>query len=365
MDYEFRYTYSEIGMRDAMAQHCYRVLNPNTLQFNERPVIIGISGDGAINNKDGNGIAKIIQYHLDLMFKNKDGKNPLDYVDIMGIKYARKSKYDFCGYITKSFADKLTDAMIKLLTDENGQRLPLDQAQRNFSRITFFTYCQGNLSLNDIIDLLNEKLLNLNYSEAEVIAINNASMEVSFEAPNPVDNKIPNVRILSLNDSAVSSDLQYLVSNDEKFKNLNGIALHQDQPGYLYGRPRTGATAPSIQVISSKLLNAFKGFHLIYDDHNLSCVSFNQDWELKPCEINGKTIVSPNAKCVAESIALALCAGVQHSLDNLTAPTYQPNIHWDNLPAEIQYNIDSYNPKKLAFPLPKLTGLKKGNTIEK
>lgn len=365
MDYDFRYTYSEIGMRDLAAQHHYRVLNPNTLQFSNRPIIIGLSGNGATDNRDANGIAKIIQTHLDLMFKTEDGKKPLDYVDIMGIKYARKIKHDYCGYLTKSFADQLTDAMVRLLTDENGKRLSLDQAQRNFSRITFFTYCQGNLSLNDIIDLLNEKLLKLDYTEAEVIAINNASMEVSFEAPNNADNKIPNVRILSLNDPAVSSDLEYLVCTDEKFKNLNGIALHQDRPGYLYGRPRSGATAPSIQVISSKILNAYKGFHIIYDDHNLNCVSFNKNWELKPCKINGKDLVSPNAKCVAESIALALCAGVQHSLDNLTAQTYQPNRHWHQLPAELQYNIDSYDQKKLAFPLPTFTGLKKENTLEK
>lgn len=365
MDYEFRYTYTEIGLRDSTAQHHYRVLNPDNLQFGNRPIIIGISGNGATKNEDANGFTKIIQTYLDLMFKTKDGKNALDYVDIMGIKYASRSKQGGNGYVTKNFANQLTDAMIKLLTDQNGKLLSLDQACQNFSRLTFFTYCQGNFSLNDIIDLLNEKLLDLGYTTDEITAINNASMEVSFAALNPVDNKIPSVRILSINDPVVFSDLDYLVATDPKIKNLNGIALHQDQPGYLYGKPRAGATAPSIQIISSNLLNAYSGFHVVYNDHNINCLSFNQDWKLKPCEIHGKNLVSLNAQCAAELMALSLCAAVQHSLDNLTAPSYQPNRHWHQLPAELQYNIDSYAPVKLAFPTANFTGLKQQNSIEK
>ena len=54
-----------------------------------------------------------------------------------------------------------------------------------------------------------------------------------------------------------------------------------------------------------------------------------------------------NAQCAAESIALATCFGVKHSLNNLHAEVYQPQP-WHELIDDLQYNIDSYAPKKLS-----------------
>ncbi len=347
MDHEFSYCYTELIKRDRKAERHYYTRLPEQIDFNNnKAIIISISGNGATNLKSANGFAKIVQTNLDLMFKNKDGKDALDFVDIFSVKYATRTKNYGTGYITTDFANKLTDTLVKFLTDKNGKPLPLDQAQRNFSRITFFTYCQGNFSLNDIIDMLNEKLVELGYTNEEVIAINNASMEISFAAPNSAENKIPSVRILSANDPVVGEDINYLLEHDEKLKNLDGIALHQDQPGHLYGKERFGATAPCLQVISNNFLNALHGFHLVYTDHNIKCVSFNKKWELNPCIIDHENLVSPNAKCAAESIALATCFAVQHSFNNMCAETYQSQ-DWNQLIDDLQFNIDSYKPKKL------------------
>ena len=348
MDYEFSYAHTEMVVRDRAAERHYRTVDLKKLVINpDRATVIGLSGNGTTNLKDANGFAKIIQTNLDLMFKTKDGHDALDYVDIFSVKYATRTKNYGSGYMTKEFADQLTDAIIKILTDSNGRPLPIQQAQQNFARITFFTYCQGNLCLNDIFDLLDEKLIELGYTNEETIAINNASMEVAFAGPNPVENRIPSVRVLSLNDPVVNSDLDYLKAHDPTIQNLNGVALHHDQPGSLYGKQRDDATAPCIQVISSNLIDWEHGFHLIYNDHNIKCVSFNKNWEVNPCEINHQTFVPKNAKCAAESIAMATCFGVAHSLNNLHAQTYQPQP-WHELMEDLQYNIDSYTPKKLS-----------------
>lgn len=363
LDYENRFAHTEMIIRDLNADSHYRTINPQKLEF-RRGTIICLSGNGTTDIKAANGFAKIAQTNLDLMFKTKDGKNALDYVDILSVKYATRTKAYGNGYMTKDFTNHLTDAMIKLLTDKNGHRLPLNQAKQNFSRITFFTYCHGNFCLNDIIDLLNEKLIDLGYTNEEVIAINNASMEVAFAGPNPAENRIPSVRILSLNDPAVSSDLQFIENNDPKIKNLKGMTIHTDGAGYLYGKSRDDATAPSIQVISSNLIDLEHGFHLTYNDHNIKCVSFNKNWELNPCEINHHSYAaSNNAKCAAESIALATCFGVTHSLNNLHAEVYQPQP-WHELIDDLQYNIDSYLPKKLNKLNPSFTKQKQITTQE-
>ena len=347
MDHEYSYAYTELVIRDPKAERHYRTVDPRKLEF-RRGTVICLSGNAATDLKSANSFAKMAQTNLDLMFKSKDGKNALDYVDIFGVKYARRSKNYGCGFMTKDFSNQLTNAMLKLLTDQNGHRLPVDQAKQNFSRITFFTYCYGNLCLNDIIDLLNEKLLDLGYTAEEVTSINNASMEVSFAGLNPAENRLPSVRVLSFNDPVVSSDLSYLEANDPKIQNLDGIALHQDPIGQLYGRSRCNATAPSIQVISSNLIDLEHGFHVIYNDHNIKCVSFNKDWKLNPCEINHENFApSNNAKCTAESMAIATCFGVTHSLNNLHTEVYQPH-QWDELVDDLQFNIDSYAPKKLS-----------------
>ena len=366
MNYDFSYERTELIIRDRTAERHYRTIDPKKLAISsDHATIIGISGNGTTDLKAANGFAKTIQTHLDLMFKTKDGKDALNYVDIFSVKYATKMKNYDSGYMTKVFADELTDAMIKILTDKNGHPLPVDQAKQNFSRITFFTYCQGSLCLNDIVDLLDEKLVEIGYTTEEIIAINNASMEVAFAGPNPVENRIPSVRVLSLNDPVVSTDLDYLESHDPKIQNLDGMALHQDQPGYLYGKHCEDATAPSIQIISSNLIDTeHHGFHLIYNDHNIKCVSFNKNWELNPCEIDNQTFIPKNAKCAAESIAIATCFGVAHSLNNLNAQTYQPQP-WQALIDDLQFNINSYTPKKLSQLNTNFNGLKTEPTKEK
>lgn len=347
IDNEFRYAHTELVARDRTSSSHYRTVPVEKLEIRpNRATVICLSGNGTTDLKEANGFGKIAQINLDLLFKTKD-KDPLDYVDILSVKYATRSKNYGSGYMTTEFADKLTDAMVKILTDENGRPLPLDQAKRNFSRLSFFTYCQGNLSLNDIIELLDEKLIDLGYTNEETIAINNASTEVAFAGPNPATNRIPSVRVLSLNDHVISEDLDYLSEHDAKLQNLDGIALHFDQPGELYGKPRANATAPSLQVISSSLVNSYDGFHLIYNDHNIKCVSFNKNWEIRPCEIANAAPVAHNAKCAAESIALATCFAVQHSLNNLNAKTYQPQ-DWQQLTDDLQFNINSYAPGKLS-----------------
>jgi len=364
MDSEIRRTINEIGRRsyNPNFQHHWEFLNVDNLRF-DKPTVICLSGSGTTDNKTANGIAKIVQNYLDLMFKTKDGKTAVDYIDIMGIKYVRP---DYCystNLMTSSFANQLTNAMVALLTDANGHKLSLEQAQKNMSRITFFTYCYGKLVLNDLINRLNKKLAELNYTEAEIVAINNASQEVSFAPRITEENKIPSVQVISQNDSVNNSVLKNIYT-PEKLAELNGITLHTDTTGTLYGQKCEAATAPSIQIVSSKLLNTFNKTHLYFDDHNIKCVSRDNDWNLKTFQVRGETIHSPNADCVSQMMAWALCRGVENSIQNFTATKYLPKTYWQDMVPELQSIIDSYATEKLAKPTAKFIGRRQQNIIE-
>ena len=257
MDSGIRCTINEIGRRsnNPNYQHHWEFLNVDNLQF-DKPTIICLSGSGATNNKAANGITKIVQNYLDLMFKTKDGKSAVDYVDIIGIKYARPNYYYSTNLMSSGFANHLTDAMVALMTDANGQRLPLEQAQQKISRITFFTYCHGKLLLNDLVNRFNKKLSEINYTTEEIAAINNACQEISFAPRISTENKIPSIHVISNHDS-VNNEVLKDIYTPQELNQLNGVTLHEDIPGNLYGKKCNNATAPSIQIISSHLLNAF------------------------------------------------------------------------------------------------------------
>ena len=363
MDIELRHTINEIGRRNPNFPRQWEFLDIDNLRFN-RPVIICLSGSSTTENKLVNIIAKIIQNYLDLLFKTKDGKNALDYVDIIGIKYARKDRNTYeKGYITEEYVDKLTDALVDLLTNWNQHKLPLDCAKRKFAQITFFTYCYGKQVLENLINILNEKLAAVGYTPAEINFIFGASKEVSFAPHTFTGNKIPSVHIISNNDQIASPMLKNLYT-EQQLTELNGITLHQDKPGFLYGQPCDTATAPCIQIISSKLLNTSQTSNKALNDHNIKCVSRDDNWDLKAYSPHDQSKYPFNADCVSQMIAWALCRGVENRMQNFKATTYIPNPDWGNLISELQSIVDSYIPEKLAKPTANFTGKKTNKNLQ-
>lgn len=358
----------EIGKRNLNIKHTHwELLDLNHLTFT-KPTVLCLSGSGTITNEDANGIAKQAETYLDLMFKTKDGGNVLDNVDILGIKYAQRSGFED-GDIPELAIDKLSTAILSLLVDKNGNRLSVEQAKKNMSRLTFFTYCYGNKILQRIINHLNEKLNKIGYTESEIFSINNASLEVSYAPYDSVYNRIPSIRVISKHDQKLSNPQFNLlkhggvITNDQA-QNLDGISLHQDIPGSgkLYGvardinpdpemlpdLPINTATAGSIQIISGGLVNAFyQNNSKAAIDHAVDIVARDKNWNLKPTKIGGLAYQSSNADCVSEMMAWALCKGVENSVQNFKSDKYVANNYWHEMMDDLQSIIDSYDPQKL------------------
>ena len=335
----------EFGKRNLKAPNHWELLDLDDLHFT-KPTVICLSGNGTVTNKGANGFAKQAETYLDLMFKNKDGNKTLDNVDIMGVKYVI-SQTTAIGGLDDKLYEQLSLAMLELLVDKEGNKFDLATAKKNMAQVTFFTYCAGNQELQNIIAKLNEKLALVGYSQKEIVAINQATLEVSF-APLSVNyNKIPSVRVISLKDSLMKTylhaELQKLTGGQTP--NFDGVALHEDEPGFLYGEASANSSAPSLQVLSTSLFNSSEEE---IDEHLVRLTARDEDWNLKPSYRHGVEHRAGNADCVSQMMAWALCKGVENSIQNFQAATYVPNTYWHELTDDFQSIIDSYGQTKLA-----------------
>ena len=335
----------EFGKRNLRAPNHWELLDLDELHF-IKPTVICLSGNGTVTNKGANGFAKQAETYLDLMFKNKDGNHALEHVDIMGVKYV-VSPTTAIGSLDETLYEQLSLAMLELLVDKAGKKLDLATAQKNMAGLTFFTYCAGNQELQNIIEKLNEKLALVGYNQKEIAAINQATLEVSFAPLSVGYNKIPSVRVISLKDSMMKTylhaELQKLTGGQTP--NFDGVALHQDEPGTLYGEQTVNATAPSLQVFSTALFNSSAEE---IDEHLVRLTARDEDWNLKPSYRHGVEHRAPNADCISQMMAWALCKGVENSIQNFQAATYVPNTYWHELTDDFKSIMNSYGQTKLA-----------------
>lgn len=366
MEQENRQSTVEIGKRNLNAENHWELLDLEDLRF-EKPTVLCFSGNTTIKNEDANGLAKMVENYLGLMFTPKQDYHLFDHVDILGVKYAQLLKDT--GHLNQSAVEQIANAIFSLLVDGRGQRLNLEQAKQNMSRITFFTFCAGNRELVKVIGTLNQKLADVGYEADEIHAINRASLEVSYAPQNIMYNCIPSVRVLSQDDDVVGmihfNALEFSgVITESQFGQLNGIHLHQDAPGTFYGSANNKATAQSIQIISSGLVNTFFDSNQPNrknDDHIIAVTARDHDWNLQPTIIDDVPHRSSNADCVSQMMAWALCKGVENSLQNFQADKYIPNDYWQELTSDFKSIINSYGHKKLSKNALRESMLRKNN----
>ena len=361
MDDIDRYAKVEIGKRNLQAENHWEILDLKNLKF-EKPTVLCLPGNRAVTHQDANGLAKQVENHLDLLFKTKTGRHTLEQVDIISLKYPLCGEDR--GRLTELATCQLADALLALVVDANGKRLDVESAKQKMSRVSFFTFCAGNHELQMILHLCNAAMAQLGYREDEIRAIYSATLEVSFAPLDHVVNYVPSVRVLSQRDDTIGFNHFHMlkaggVLTKEQEDNLDGIYLHQDTPGKLYGFAHHANNAPSIQIISSNLLNAYSG-ELPYDypnEHYISLTARDQDWNLRPFHHGDEAYQSPNADCVSQMMAWALCKGVENSVQNFTAKTYVPNTYWNEMMDDLKSIIKSYDHEKLTISPARATAM--------
>lgn len=309
-----------------------------------KPTVFCLSGNGTLSLQEANGFCKQAEGFLHLINRGKKDKIS-DRVDLVGFKYAKETFSGETGVLDSPFIDGFVEnALLPLFVDIDSNRLDINTAMKNMSQVSFFSYCMGANEVNEIIANLNNRLKKLGYGDKEIKMINNASMHVSY-APFDTEDRsyLPTVRAISTKDQTVGDmAVDMLKSNG---RDLDGIMLSVDKPRSLYGKYRVGATSGGINIISSGLLNAFDEMG---NEHYVSIVERDENWQIRPFMRGNKTRQSENADCVSQMMAWALSRAVNNSIENLASDKYIANNFYSDLEEELLSIREAFGEKELA-----------------
>lgn len=334
----------EFGKRKSDKANNWQKLDLDTYAI-ESPTVFCLSGNTATSTRDANGLCRFVEYSLDLLKSNKVN-DIKDKVDIVGFKYAKHSSSSKIGDLTPEFVEEFNNkVLVPLFKDKNGQKLDLNSAMRNMSKISFFSYCVGAREVNDIMQNFNSKLEELGYSLTEISLINNAGKHVSFAPFDNVRNYLPTVRIISTQDEIIGQDVEgYL--KDKEMEDFEGVLISKDNAGYIYGHKTQNAMCGGINIISSKLLNAFENAG---NEHFINIIDRDEDWNLKPFQRDGDSLLSDNADCVSQMLSWSLSRAVDNSFENEKSNVYIPNNFETELYAELESIKDSFGKERLGI----------------
>lgn len=334
----------ELGKRKSGEENSWQKLNLDTYAI-EGPIVFCLGGNASTSTRDANGLCRFVEYSLDLL-KSNNVNDIKDKVDIVGFKYAKLSPSSEIGDLTPEFVEEFNNkVLIPLFKDENGKKLDLNSAMKNMSKISFFSYCAGAREVNDIMQIFNSKLEKLGYSSTEIRFINNAGKHVSFAPFDNVRNYLPTVRIISTQDEIIGQDVEgYL--KDKGIEGFEGLLISKDDAGYIYGQTTQNAMCGGINIISSKLLNAFENAG---NEHFINIIDRDENWNLKPFQRDGDSLLSDNADCVSQMLSWSLSRAIDNSFENEKSNVYIPNNFGTELYSELESIKDSFGEERLGI----------------
>lgn len=300
----------------------------------DKAVVVCIGGNGTVNSSSANGMCKFVENSLQLLFKKNGMNHVYDYVDLISAVYPTDNdphKGKFSKEDTEHFVDNF---LIKLLQNENDELLPLGEACRRLSQITFFTFCRGHLELDKIMRSFYKELKMLGYSDQECNVLMLSTFEVSF-APLTYNSIIPVMFVDTKQDEMLNSAWKSGETASHLDNNLNGIAVKYEKYGdaLLSGVATSEALFDSIHIYSSRLRNNVEG-----DEHNLSILSRDGSWNAE---------YESNADCVSQMMAWALCRSVENGLDNKRSKTFVPKPPLEDLMQEVENIKNDFTAEQL------------------
>ena len=321
------------GMRDLDKANHWRRLNLEKYSP-DKPIVVCIGGNGTITENSANGVCKLVENYLQLLFKNNGMNHVYDYADIISAVYP-KNGIEERGFFSDDDIDNFVDNfLIKLIQDENDELLPLSEACRKLSQVTFFTFCRGHLEVDKIMHAFYKELKVLGYSQQERNILMLSMFEISY-APLTYDSVIPIMFIDSKQDEMLNSAWKNNETAIHIDGDLNGVAIKLERYGepLLSGVAVSDALFESIHVYSSKLRN-----NVDVNEHNLSLLARDGGWNAR---------YEPNADCVSQLIAWALSRSVENGVENNKSKKFIPKMPLEEMVEELESIKNDFTKEQL------------------
>lgn len=308
---------SDFILRDKNDEKGYRDIDMQYTPL-RKPIVIALSGNGAVEKEWAFKFCLMAERSLELLFKgNETGNKIQDNIDILGCSYMG---FGLSGMLMPEDIHNIVyNILVPRVTDACGNLYPLDTCKRNLSQVVFYTYCWGAKEVNKICDFFRYKLRSYKASKKDIDEIMTAMTQVSY-SPNNVNFSIPTIYAISRKDN-VNHDLYF----DGGEPNIDGIRLIRGEN--------------SIGIYSNNLLNKLDGNR---DEHLITCVARNRDWEIK----SEDGVQSPNADCVSLMLSWALAKAVDYGMDNAKSRNYVDRD--GQMIQELQSIIQSFDNDQLA-----------------
>ena len=332
--------------RDYSKEHHCELLNLDNFS-SEKPIVLCLGGNATTTPSSANGFCKLPEHQLKLMFDGRDNSNVLNYVDLIGVSYPLANNSMFGRLAMEDVADIVDKMLMPRLLDKDGNKLTLDIACKNFSQVTFFSFCHGQSEAYYIGYELMCKLRNVGYTLTEVDKILNSTMHICYAGVNPKD-IFPTVRVDSGYDR--NNNMDWFVDGAEYFlgHELDGIETRIEHKGDATCCGKSHSIRGCLHIYSSKLRNdTIKDFN----EHAAKLMDRDENWNARMKDTKGNFIeLGKNGDCVSQMMSWALCRAVENGLINAQSDTYIPKQTYEELKAELDSIQMAYTTEELMGP---------------
>ncbi len=259
-----------------------------------KPTVINLGGNGTVDDASANGMAK--------RSENAVGIGGDD-VDLITIKYRLEPNIAIPrGTFNYDEAkDFVTNLLLPLAVDQNGNRLSLDLACKQMRLVTVDAYCYGNVAKNIIVSALIDQLGIKGYSADECLTIAKQLVCICY-APKYSEHKnyTYNFYIKSLNDP------------------MFGLNYHNEKYGDDFSPKNLGC---GLIEQSGDTVNLYTENLSIENDHDITNTTRNKKWKLI---VDNDDEYSLTAEAASICHAAALEYAILNSFANFNSQTYVP-----------------------------------------
>ena len=310
-----RYENSGFGKRDLNSKDHWLPLDVKTYKI-VKPTIICLGGNGTTSDNIRSGAQKVnafcrtFESLVGLKLDNPDIYGSYNYVDVVGFHYGRDREDQTAGYFSKNEVEEIVEGiLLPLFVDDKGERLSLETSCDNASLVRFFTHCHGSREINNIMSLLNDKLLLKGFNKEEISEIFECFFQLAY-SPMPDETWVPTVRVESLTDSFNYG--LYRLFKDIYGHYLDGVEIYYDKAGSFRRRTTASARKDIISIYTSRLVNNEENTDMsrIKDEHEILYLERDINWNIK--------IDAKNADVVSQLAGYAIARKIMHPKMSLT-----------------------------------------------
>lgn len=321
---------SYVGRRNPKCDNDHwEILDLDKYKIGEKPIIFCLGGNATYNDMEANGTCKLVERMMSAKLAHQSPEQVYESVELLGVVYEDRNCFgNQIGAIQPGDIDEISSKLFyPLCSDEKGNALPVDDICRNFSKVTFFSFCHGALETFKFCRKINQHLKNdLGFSKEDATKVMESMLHVSY-SPMTHASLTPMISALSSMDRVNGAELY-----DYDFTNKR-IAIEEIKP-----RELSDKFESELAIYVDRLTT--KPMH---DDHFVSVLSRDENWNAIEDHVTSDTV----SKMLGYSLARSAANGIV----NNESGVYVPQVSLEQLKGELEdiMSLSDKNHEKNSF----------------